>query len=53
MGFSFPHRRRGHPRFKTPAIPIILLSLLACVVVLSGWYDDLSISSFLAVGFYT
>jgi basic amino acid/polyamine antiporter, APA family len=30
-----------HPRFKTPGHSIILLCLWSCVVVLSGWYDDL------------
>jgi basic amino acid/polyamine antiporter, APA family len=30
-----------HPRYKTPGHSIILLCLWSCVVVLSGWYDDL------------
>jgi APA family basic amino acid/polyamine antiporter len=30
-----------HPRFKTPGHSIVLLCLWSCVVVLSGWYDDL------------
>ena len=30
-----------HPRFKTPGNSIILLCLWSCIVVLSGWYDDL------------
>ncbi|MGH9693123.1 MAG: APC family permease, partial [Bryobacteraceae bacterium] len=30
-----------HSRFKTPGHSIILLCLWSCVVVLSGWYDDL------------
>jgi APA family basic amino acid/polyamine antiporter len=30
-----------HPRFKTPGHSIVLLCLWSCIVVLSGWYDDL------------
>jgi APA family basic amino acid/polyamine antiporter len=30
-----------HPRFKTPGNSIVLLCLWSCIVVLSGWYDDL------------
>ncbi len=30
-----------HSRFKTPGNSIILLCLWSCIVVLSGWYDDL------------
>ena len=30
-----------HPRFKTPGNSTILLCLWSCVVVLSGWFDDL------------
>jgi len=29
------------PRFKTPGHSIVLLCLWSCVVVLSGWYEDL------------
>lgn len=30
-----------HPKFHTPGNSMILLSLWSCVVVLSGWFDDL------------
>ncbi|HEY1217018.1 MAG TPA: amino acid permease [Bryobacteraceae bacterium] len=30
-----------HPVYKTPGHSMILLCLWSCVVVLSGWYDDL------------
>ncbi|MBV9303061.1 MAG: amino acid permease [Acidobacteriaceae bacterium] len=30
-----------HPKFRTPGHAMILLCLWSCVVVLSGWYDDL------------
>ena len=30
-----------HPRFRTPANSMILLCLWSCIVILSGWYDDL------------
>jgi len=30
-----------HPRYRTPGFAILLLCLWSCVVVLSGWYDDL------------
>jgi basic amino acid/polyamine antiporter, APA family len=40
-GLFFRTTAAVHPRFKTPGHSIILLSLWSCVVVLSGWYDDL------------
>jgi basic amino acid/polyamine antiporter, APA family len=30
-----------HPRFHTPGNSMLLLCLWSCIVVLSGWYDDL------------
>ena len=30
-----------HPKYRTPGNSIVLLCLWSCVVVLSGWYDDL------------
>jgi basic amino acid/polyamine antiporter, APA family len=30
-----------HPKFRTPGNSMILLCLWSCVVVLSGWFDDL------------
>ncbi len=30
-----------HPRFRTPGNSILLLCAWSCVVILSGWYDDL------------
>ena len=30
-----------HPRYRTPGNSIVLLCAWSCVVVLSGWYDDL------------
>src|SRR5581483_1638393 len=30
-----------HPKYKTPGNSMILLCLWSCVVVLSGWFDDL------------
>ncbi len=30
-----------HPKFRSPGHSMVLLSLWSCVVVLSGWFDDL------------
>ena len=30
-----------HPRFRSPRHAMVLLSLWSCIVVLSGWFDDL------------
>ena len=40
-GLFFPAAAAVHPKFKTPANSMILLCLWSCIVVLSGWYDDL------------
>jgi basic amino acid/polyamine antiporter, APA family len=40
-GLFFRTTAQVHPRFKTPGHSIVLLCLWSCVVVLSGWYDDL------------
>ncbi|HEX4769234.1 MAG TPA: amino acid permease [Bryobacteraceae bacterium] len=40
-GLFFHKLATVHPRFRTPGPAIIGLSLWSCVVVLSGWYDDL------------
>lgn len=40
-GLFFRTSAAVHPRFRTPGHSIVLLCLWSCVVVLSGWYDDL------------
>src|SRR6185436_17774234 len=40
-GLFFHSTAAVHPRFKTPGRSIISLCIWSCVVVLSGWYDDL------------
>ncbi len=40
-GLFFRSNASVHPRFKTPGSSIIWLCVWSCVVVLSGWYDDL------------
>lgn len=40
-GLFFRAARTVHPKYKTPGNSMILLCLWACVVVLSGWFDDL------------
>jgi APA family basic amino acid/polyamine antiporter len=40
-GLFFRNFATVHPRFRTPGPSIIWLSVWSCVVVLSGWYDDL------------
>ncbi len=40
-GLFFRSAAVVHPKFKTPGNSMILLCLWSCVVVLSGWFDDL------------
>jgi APA family basic amino acid/polyamine antiporter len=40
-GLFFRSAARVDPRFRSPGNAMILLSLWSCVVVLSGWFDDL------------
>lgn len=40
-GLFFRTAAEVHPTYKTPGNSMILLAGWACVVVLSGWYDDL------------
>jgi basic amino acid/polyamine antiporter, APA family len=40
-GLFFRPMATVHPRFRTPGPAILWLSLWSCVVVLSGWFDDL------------
>lgn len=40
-GLFFRYAATVHPKYKTPGNAMILLSLWSCIVVLSGWYDDL------------
>jgi APA family basic amino acid/polyamine antiporter len=40
-GLFFRSAAKVDPRFKTPGNSTILLCFWSCVVVLSGWYDDL------------
>lgn len=40
-GLFFRAAAEVHPKFKTPGNSMILLCLWSCVVVLSGWFDDL------------
>src|SRR5581483_6841627 len=40
-GLFFRSAAVVHPKYKTPGNSMILLCLWSCVVVLSGWYDDL------------
>src|SRR5206468_3532381 len=40
-GLFFRSIGKVHPEFRTPANSILLLSLWSCIVVLSGWFDDL------------
>ena len=41
QGYLFHALGRVHPIYRTPSVSIIVLSLLSCVLVLSGRYDDL------------
>jgi APA family basic amino acid/polyamine antiporter len=40
-GLFFRTAAKVHPQFRTPGNSMIMLSIWSCVVVLSGWYDDL------------
>jgi basic amino acid/polyamine antiporter, APA family len=40
-GLFFKKAAVVHPKYRTPGNSIILLCLWSCVVVLSGWFDDL------------
>jgi APA family basic amino acid/polyamine antiporter len=40
-GLFFRYAATVHPKYKTPGNAMILLSLWSCIVVLSGWFDDL------------
>jgi basic amino acid/polyamine antiporter, APA family len=40
-GLFFRYAAAVHPNYKTPGHAMILLCLWSCIVVLSGWFDDL------------
>ena len=40
-GLFFRTAARVDPRFRSPGHAMVLLSLWSCIVVLSGWFDDL------------
>jgi APA family basic amino acid/polyamine antiporter len=40
-GLFFRTAAKVHPQFRTPGNSMIMLCIWSCVVVLSGWYDDL------------
>lgn len=40
-GLFFRIAARVHPKYHTPGNSVILLCVWSCIVVLSGWYDDL------------
>jgi APA family basic amino acid/polyamine antiporter len=40
-GLFFRRAAAVHPKYRTPGNSIILLCVWSCVVVLSGWFDDL------------
>lgn len=40
-GLFFRAAAKVHPEFRTPGNSMIMLCLWSCVVVLSGWFDDL------------
>ena len=40
-GLFFRYAAAVHPKFKTPGNAMILLCIWSCIVVLSGWFDDL------------
>jgi APA family basic amino acid/polyamine antiporter len=40
-GLFFRSAAKVHPRFRSPGNAMLQLSLWSCVVILSGWYDDL------------
>jgi APA family basic amino acid/polyamine antiporter len=40
-GLFFQNMAKVEPKFRTPGNAMIWLSVWSCVVILSGWYDDL------------
>lgn len=40
-GLFFRSMARVHPEHRTPSVSIVALSFWSCVVLLSGWFDDL------------
>jgi APA family basic amino acid/polyamine antiporter len=40
-GLFFKFQARVHPQFHTPGNAVVSLCVWSCVVLLSGWYDDL------------
>ncbi len=40
-GLFFRYAAYVHPKYKTPGHAVILLCAWSCIVVLSGWFDDL------------
>lgn len=40
-GLFFQFQARVHPQFRTPGNAVISLCVWSCIVLLSGWYDDL------------
>ncbi|MFL6352794.1 MAG: APC family permease [Bryobacteraceae bacterium] len=40
-GLFFRYAARVDPKYKTPGHAVIMLCLWSCIVVLSGWFDDL------------
>jgi APA family basic amino acid/polyamine antiporter len=40
-GLFFRTAAQVHPRFRSPGHAMVMLSLWSCIVVLSGWFDDL------------
>jgi basic amino acid/polyamine antiporter, APA family len=40
-GYFFSALGAVHPRFKTPSFSMVVLCLWSCVLILSGWYEQL------------
>jgi APA family basic amino acid/polyamine antiporter len=40
-GLFFKFQAKVHPQFRTPGNAVVSLCVWSCVVLLSGWYDDL------------
>jgi APA family basic amino acid/polyamine antiporter len=40
-GYFFSAVARVHPKFRTPGVSMIVLSIWSCVLILSGWYEQL------------
>jgi APA family basic amino acid/polyamine antiporter len=40
-GYFFPSIASVHPKFRTPGVSMIVLSAWSCVLILSGWYEQL------------